>query len=59
MPEQCEPIASAREACELLAQRGLANARLARKHDQGTVTSGSGLEGCLQVPQLERAADER
>jgi hypothetical protein len=58
MPEQCEPIAGAHEARQLLAQRGLADAGLARKHDQATVTSGSRLEGCVQLVQLARAADE-
>ena len=47
------------EARQLLAQRGLADARLTREHDQGTVTSGCALEGSVQLLQLERAADER
>jgi hypothetical protein len=49
----------AHEAPQLLAQRGLADARVTRQHDQGTVTSGCRLEGSMQVPQLECAADER
>jgi hypothetical protein len=59
LPHQCEPIARAHEAPQLLAQRGLADARLTRQHDEGTVTSGSRLEGSTQVPQLSCAADER
>jgi hypothetical protein len=59
MSDQCEPVARACEARQLLAQRGLADARATRQHDQGTVTSGSRLEGATQVPQLESAADER
>jgi hypothetical protein len=43
----------------LLAYGGLADARLTRQHEQGTVTSGRGLEGSAQLLKLERAADER
>jgi hypothetical protein len=59
MPNQDKPVTRAHEARHLLAQRGLADARLTSEHDQGTVTSGSGLEGSVQLLQLERAADER
>ena len=58
MPLQGEPVTRAHEARQLLAQRGLADARLTRQHDQGTITVGRGRKGCLQVLQLERAADE-
>ena len=43
----------------LAEQRGLADARLAREHDDGALTAGDRVDQLLQRPQLALTTDER
>jgi hypothetical protein len=49
MPNQRESTLRSNKTSELLAERRLADAWFARKHDECTITSCGGLKGFLQL----------
>jgi hypothetical protein len=50
MADERRPTFPGYEPDKLLAQRSLADARLANQHDQGAVSADGRLEGCLELP---------